>query len=232
MTGAKSNIPRDRPHADREASEGRPPRRRRHLRQVRVPEPGWPMKDRGEHHRRRRAPGLLDRAGPSSRRPAATPPGACPGGGAAGPPACSSCRTRCRRRRCRPSLRRPRGDPPDRRRARGPPQLLPDRQADRAGDAGAVLREPVPQPGQPRGPLPVDGAGDPGRRAARSTCSSPAWGRAARSRAAAAFQGEEAGVPLAGSTPSVALLRVREDCRPAPSPTTWRGSGRTSCRAR
>ncbi len=41
MTGAKSNILEAiGAHADRQAAEGRAPRRRRHLRQVRVPEPG------------------------------------------------------------------------------------------------------------------------------------------------------------------------------------------------
>jgi cystathionine beta-synthase len=66
---------------------------------------------------------------------------------------------------------------PHRRRARGPAQLLPDRQADRAGDAGRVLREPVPQPRQPGCALPLDRRPRSGRRPpARSTCSWPGWG--------------------------------------------------------
>ena len=76
---------------------------------------------------------------------------------------------------------------PDRRRARGSAQLLRGRQAHRAGDAGRVPREPVPQPGQPGGALPLDGARDLGadRRRDRRV-RAPAWARAAPSRAAAA----------------------------------------------
>ena len=47
----------DRQHADRQAAEGRPPRRGGHLRQVRVPEPGRLDEGprRAQHHRGRRA---------------------------------------------------------------------------------------------------------------------------------------------------------------------------------
>ena len=53
-------------------------------------------------------------------------------------------------------VRRPRRDLPDRRRAGGSAQLLPGRQAHRRGDAELLLREPVPQPRQPRGALRLD----------------------------------------------------------------------------
>ncbi len=59
-------------------------------------------------------------------------------------------------------VRRARRHLPDRRRARRPAQLLPDRQAHRRRDAERVLREPVPQPGQPRRALHLDGARDLG----------------------------------------------------------------------
>ncbi len=110
-------------------------------------------------------------------------------------------------------LRRARGDLPDRRRARGSAQLLPDGQADRGRDAGRLLRQPVPQPRQPRRALQLDGAGDLGADQRR--------GRRLRRRHGdrrddlglrALLQGEEAGLPSGGRRPDrLALLRVRED---------------------
>ena len=77
-------------------------------------------------------------------------------------------------------------DVPDRRRADDPRSYYQVRAAHRRRDAELVLREPVPQPREPRGALPLDRPRDLGADArASSTSSSPAWARAARSAARA-----------------------------------------------
>ena len=133
------------------------------------------MKDRValQHHRATPSgAGCSGRAARSSRRPAATPAWAwrwsrrC-----AATSASSSCPTRCRRRRSRRCARSARAvvicptavEPDD------PRSYYQVAKRIVAGDAERVLREPVPQPGQPRGALPLDGARDLGadRRRAR-----------------------------------------------------------------
>ncbi len=196
-------------HADRQAQQGRRARQERHLRQARVPEPG-----------------RLDEGPRGDATSSATPSGA----GCSGRAARSSRRRqRQHRRRAgaggrdarlqvhlrharqdveredrRPArVRRQGGHLPDRRRARGSAQLLRGDQAARRGDAELVPREPVPQPGQPRGALRLDGARRSGSRpAARSTSSSPAWAPAARSRAAASyFKEKKPGFQVVGVDP-------------------------------
>ena len=206
----RSQHPRGgRTHADRQAAEGGAPRRRRDLRQVRVPEPG--RLDEGPGGAATSSPtpsgaGCSGRAARSSRRPAATPAWAwrwwrrC-----AATPASSSCPTRCRRRRS-PALRAfgaqvvicPTAVEPE-----DPRSYYQTAKRIVAGDAGRVLRQPVPQPGQPRGALHLDGARDLGadRRRGRRL-RAPAWAPAGRSRAAARyFKEKKPGFQLVGVDP-------------------------------
>ena len=198
------------------------------------------MKDRValQHHRATPSgAGCSSRAAPSSRRPAATPARALALVAAVRGYKCvfvmpdkmsqEKIAGAARVRRAGRHL-------PDRRRARRSAQLLPGRQAHRRGDAERVLREPVPQPRQPRGALPLDRRPRSGSRpAASSTCSSPAWAPAARSAALRQVpQGEEA--RASRSSASIRSARSttttsRPAASPSRSPTRSRASARTSC---
>ena len=92
----------------------------------------------------------------------------------------------------------------------------------------AVLREPVPQPRQPRGALPLDGPGDLGadqRRA--STSSSPAWAPAAPSRGTGKYLKEKKpDDPDRRRRPGgLALLRLRQARAGSPSAFSYKVEG-------
>ncbi len=92
---------------------------------------------------------------------------------------------------------------PHGRRCRGSAQLLQGLAPHRRRDAELLLREPVPQPREPRGALPLERARRFGSRpAATSTPSSPAWARAAPSAAAASiFKEKKPEIKLVGVDP-------------------------------
>ena len=180
-----------------------------HLRQVRVPEPGRLDEGPGRAQHRRATPsgaGCSGRAAPSSRRPAATPAWAwrwsrrC-----AATSASSSCPTRCRRRRS-PALRAfgarvvicPTAVEPE-----DPRSYYQVAKRIVAGDAELrSTRTSTTTPPTPRRTTSRRRPRSGSRPAARSTCSSPAWARAARSRGCGRyFKEKKPGFQLVGVDP-------------------------------